>query len=45
MVVCDLRCIDLNNDTLKLLGTHFSYKEKLKEGKKFYKTATDIQQV
>ena len=43
MVVCDLRCIDLNNDTLKILGTHFSYNEKLKEEKNFYKTVTDIQ--
>ena len=23
--VCSRRCIDLNNDTLKILGTHFSY--------------------
>ena len=29
--LCDMRCIDLNIDTLKILGTHFSYKEKLKE--------------
>ena len=44
MAVCGLHCIDLNNDTLKLLGTHFSYNEKLKEEKK-HKTVTDIQQV
>ena len=25
---CGLRCIDLNNDTLKILGTNFSYNEK-----------------
>ena len=34
VTVCGLRCIDLNNDTLKILGTHFSYNEKLKEEKK-----------
>ena len=45
MAVCGLRCIDLNNDTLKILGTHFSYNEKLKEEKNFYKTVTDIQPV
>ena len=28
-----MRCIDLNVDTLKILGTHFSYNEKLKEKK------------
>ena len=40
MAVCALRCIDLNNDTLKILGTNFSYNEKLKEEKNVYKTET-----
>ena len=34
VVVCGLRCIDRNNDTLKILGTHFCYNEKLKKEKK-----------
>ena len=41
---CGLRCIDLNNDPLKILGTHFSYNEKWREEKK-YKTVTDTQRV
>ena len=45
MAVCGMRCTDLNNDMLKIFGTHFSYNEKLKVEKFFYKTATDIQQV
>ena len=45
MAVCGLRCIDLNNDTLETLDTHFSYDKKLKEEKNIYKTVTDIQQV
>ena len=45
VAVCGLHSIDLNNDTLKILGTHFSYNENLKEEKQFYKTITDIQQV
>ena len=40
-----MRCIELNNDTLKILGTQFSHNEKLKEEKSFYKTVTDIQRV
>ena len=44
-VAVGLNCIDLNNDTLKTLGTYFSYNEKLKEEKKFCKTVTDIQRV
>ena len=45
VAVCGLRCIDLNNDTLKILGTHFSNNDKLKEEKIFYKTVIDIQRV
>ena len=40
-----MRCIDLNVDMLKILGTHFSYNEKLKEKKNFYKIVTDMQRV
>ena len=43
MAVCGLRCINLNDDTLKILSTHFSYNEKLKEEKKIYETVTDTQ--
>ena len=38
-------CIDLNNDTLKILGTHYSYNKIMKEEKYFFKTVTDIQRV
>ena len=43
--VCSLDCIDLYNDTLNILGTNFSYNEKLIEEKKCYKTLTNIQLV
>ena len=45
MAVCGLRFRDLNNDTLKILRTHFSCNEKLKEEKSYCKTVTDIQRV
>ena len=45
VAVCGLRCKDLNNDALKILGTHFSYNERLKEEKNSYMTETDIQRV
>ena len=38
VAVCGLRSIDLNNDTLKMLCTYFSYNEKLKDENK----VTDI---
>ena len=40
-----MRCIDRNNDTLKILGTHFSYNKKLKDEKKNFKILTYIQRV
>ena len=45
VAVCGMRCIDLNVDTLKKLGTYFSYNEKLKEEKIVYKIVTDMQRV
>ena len=40
-----MRCVDLGNDTLKVLGTHFSCKEKLKEERNFYTTVTNNQRL
>ena len=36
VVVCGICYIDVNNDTLKILGTHFSYNKKLKQEKNFF---------
>ena len=35
VAVCGMRCIDLNVDTLKMLGTHFSYNKKIERREKF----------
>ena len=45
VTVCGRCCVDLNNNTLKILGTHFSYNEKLKEENKFHTTGSNIQRV
>ena len=37
VAVCAMRSIYLNNETLKTLGTHFSYNEKLKDEKVYCK--------
>ena len=42
LAVCGMRCIDLNIDMLKILGTHFSYNGKLKQEKIFYNIVKDI---
>ena len=33
MTVYGMRCLEINNETLKIVGTYFLYNEKLKEGK------------
>ena len=35
MAVCGIKCIDLTTETIKILGVHFSYNQKLKT-KKFH---------
>ena len=34
MEFCGRRCVDLTDDTLKILGTHFCYNEKTDRGRK-----------
>ena len=31
--VCRLKCVNLSNDTIKILGIHFSYKKKSSNAK------------
>ena len=45
VAVSGVLCIDLNIDSLKRLGTHFSYNKKLKEKKNVYNIVTDFQEV
>ena len=35
VAVCAIKCVDLVLDTIKILETHFSYNEKLKEERNF----------
>ena len=44
LAVLGMRCVDLKNDTLKILRTHFSYNEKLNDERNFYTIVTNIQQ-
>ena len=35
VAVCGMRCIDLRNEAIKILGIYFSYNQKLKDEKNF----------
>ena len=45
VAVCGIQCVDLVLDTIKILGTHFSYNEKLKEERNFCLTIANTQRV
>ena len=43
VAVCGIQCVDLVLDTIKILGTHFSCNEKLKEENNFCLIIANIQ--
>ena len=45
VAVCVIQCVDLVLDTIKILGTHFSYNEKLKEERNFCLIIANTQRV
>ena len=45
VAVCGMQCVDLVLDTIKILGTHFSYKENLKDKINFCLIIAIIQRV
>ena len=45
VAVCGILCVDLVLDTIKILGTHFSYNGKLKEERNFCLIIANIQRV
>ena len=45
VAVCGMKCIDLCNDTIKVIGTHFSYNKEKRNEKKILKSITKIKNV
>ena len=45
MALSGIKYIDLTNKTLKILGVHFSYNQKLQAQKKFVKSIINMQKV
>ena len=43
--VCGLKCVDLSNNTIKILGIHLSYNKKIQMLNNFTTTIKEIQQV
>ena len=45
VAVCGIQCVDFVLDTIKTLGTHFSYNKKLKKERNFCLILANIQHV
>ena len=45
VTVCGMKCTDLRNETIKILGVYFSYNQKIKDDKDFYNITSNIQGV
>ena len=43
--VCRMKCIDLRNEAIKILGVYFSYNQKIRDQKSFYNITANIQGV
>ena len=45
MALCGMKCTDLRNEAIKILGVYFSYNQKIKDDKNVYNIISNIQRV
>ena len=45
MALCSMKCVNLNNETVKILGAHFSYNKNLEQDKNFYEHIAKIENI
>ena len=45
LALCGMKCVDLNNDVIKILGMCYSYDKKLANGKNFLNHIIQLQNV
>ena len=38
VALCDMKCVNLNNETVKILGAHFSYNKNLEQDQKIFRS-------
>ena len=43
--LCDMKCVNLNKETVRILGVHFPYNKNLEEGKNFSKHFVKIENI
>ena len=45
MALCGMKCVNLNNETVKILGLHFSYNKNLEQDKKIFGHIVKIENI
>ena len=45
VALCDMKCVNLNNKTVKTLGAHFSYNKNLEQDKNFSEHILKIESI
>ena len=45
IALCAMKCVKLNNETVKILGIHFSYNENLEQNKNFFENIVKIENI
>ena len=45
IALCAMKCVKLNNETVKILGVHFSYNENLEQNKNFFENIVKIENI
>lgn len=45
LAICGMKCMNLRNDTIKILGTYFSYSKTINEESKFCKIVSNVRTV
>ena len=45
VALCGMKCVNLNNETVKILGVHFSYNKNLEQDKNFCENIIKIENI
>ena len=45
VALCGMKCVNLNNKTVKIIGVHFSYSKNLEQNKNFCERIVKIQSI
>ena len=45
VALCDIKCVKLNKETVKILGDHFSYNQNLEQDKNFCEHIVKIKNI